>query len=344
MITSLKYYKGRGCNPYENLALEEYLLEHAEEGECLLYLWQNEKTVVIGRNQNPWKECKRAELEADGGKLVRRLSGGGAVFHDLGNLNFTFLVRKEDYDLTKQMRVIVEAVRALGIPAEINGRNDITAEDKKFSGNAYYSDGIHSYHHGTILINVDKEKLSQYLNVSREKLVTKGVDSVKARVVNLKEFREDLSVDMVREELLKAFSAVYGLPVSLGLTDEIEEEELSRLTDKFSSPGWNLGGKIAFQYGVERRFSWGGFELELQVEKGIITDCRVYSDAMEVEIFALLGECLIGCPFHSKAMEERILLLGQKEDTAGERFKSMKEDAAVIILRDIIAVLREENI
>ncbi len=332
MIKELNYCIAKGVNPFENLALEEYLLEHVKTGECLLYLWQNEKTVVIGKNQNPWKECRLEELNSDGGRLVRRLSGGGAVFHDLGNLNFTFLVRKEDYDVKKQMTVIVEAMKALGIPAEINGRNDITAEGKKFSGNAYYTDGIHSYHHGTLLINVDKENLSKYLNVSREKLVSKGVDSVKARVVNLREFREDITVALVREELIKTFSKVYGLPVSSCEFQGAEEGELQRLAGKFSSWEWNLGGKLSFDYRMERRFAWGSAELELKVDKGSLSDIRVYSDAMEVEIFQKIAEGISGCRFSSKAMAERL------QEIKG------REPEMTHILSDIIALVEEEKI
>ena len=105
MIKTIKYVDGRGCDPYLNLAIEEYLMQNVKEDECILYLWQNENTIVIGRNQNPWKECKVHEFERDGGHLVRRLSGGGAVYHDLGNLNFTFLVRKEDYDVNRQLEI-----------------------------------------------------------------------------------------------------------------------------------------------------------------------------------------------------------------------------------------------
>ena len=131
-----------GCfNPYQNMGLEEYLMYQAGEDECILYLWQNERTVVIGRNQNAWKECQTEELEGDGGYLARRLSGGGAVFHDLGNLNFTFLVRKENFNVEKQTEVILRAVNSLGIHAEKSGRNDITVDGCKFSGNAYLRSG-----------------------------------------------------------------------------------------------------------------------------------------------------------------------------------------------------------
>ena len=137
MIQSLHCLIGTSLNPYLNLATEEYLLDTVKPGQLILYLWQNERTVVIGKNQNAWKECRCQQLEEDGGFLARRLSGGGAVFHDLGNLNFTFLVPTADYDLSRQMSVILEAVRGLGIDAQKSGRNDVTVDGKKFSGNAF---------------------------------------------------------------------------------------------------------------------------------------------------------------------------------------------------------------
>ena len=138
MVTKLTYIESDQVNPYKNLAVEEYLLLHCEDKECILYLWQNQNTVVIGRNQNAWKECKVTKLEEENGHLARRLSGGGAVYHDLGNLNFTFLVNKDEYSLEKQLQVIINAMGRLGLKAEKSGRNDILIDGKKFSGNAFY--------------------------------------------------------------------------------------------------------------------------------------------------------------------------------------------------------------
>ena len=137
MINTLKIYITKNTYPYHNLTVEEYLTTHVQSGEIILYLWQNQHTIVIGRNQNAWKECKVSELEADGGHVVRRLSGGGAVYHDLGNLNFTFCVQKDDYSVDKQLSVIVQAVHNLGAAVRKTGRNDITVEGRKFSGNAF---------------------------------------------------------------------------------------------------------------------------------------------------------------------------------------------------------------
>ena len=281
MIDKISYIITAETNPYRNLALEEYLLKHVGETEAILYLWQNEKTVVIGKNQNPWKECKVAELEADNGKLVRRLSGGGAVFHDLGNLNFTFFASKENYNVEKQLEVIVKAVNNLGIPAEKSGRNDISVEGKKFSGNAFYSDGIHSYHHGTILVNVDMSKLSLYLNVSRDKLVSKGVESVRSRVTNLTEYRSDLDITRMKEVLMKAFSEVYGLQARKIDLTEINFIETEKLKEKFSSWDWIYGKKREFNYSLDKRFTWGDIDLRFVIDSGVIKQCAAYSDALE---------------------------------------------------------------
>lgn len=167
-------YKSDSLDPWYNLAVEEILLDTVRDG-FILYLWQNRDTVVIGKNQNPWKECRVRMLEKDGGYLARRLSGGGAVFHDLGNLNFTFLMNRSDYDLEKQVNVILTAVRSLGIPAEKNGRNDLVINGRKFSGNAFCFRKNSAYHHGTILVSSSLEKMTKYLQVPEEKSDPKGL-------------------------------------------------------------------------------------------------------------------------------------------------------------------------
>jgi lipoate-protein ligase A len=331
LIDKIKYIITTETNPFKNLALEEYLLKQVGEQECILYLWQNEKTVVIGKNQNPWKECKVAELEADGGKLVRRLSGGGAVFHDLGNLNFTFLVAKENYNVEKQLEVIIKAVNGLGIPAEKSGRNDITVEGKKFSGNAFYSDGFHSYHHGTILVNVDISKLSQYLNVSKDKLISKGVESVRSRVTNLTSYQVALDIKRMQKELIQAFGDVYKLQPEIFETSELDSAGLANLEEKFSSWEWIYGKKMEFNYSLEKRFAWGDIDLRFVVDSGKIKQCKIYSDSLETDLFELLTQRLTGCTFSTNAMLHVI-----------EEMKStMEADNLTRILAEIISFIHD---
>ena len=306
MITALSTYESGYFDPFLNLATEQHLLETVESGCCLLYLWQNENTVVIGKNQNPWAECRVSVLESEGGHLARRLSGGGAVFHDLGNLNFTFLVHSADYDLTKQQRVLLEACRSLGIPAELSGRNDLTADGRKFSGNAFYHNGTRSYHHGTIMVYVDGQKLSRYLTPAKAKLETKGVASVRSRVVNLKELCPTLTIPVLKQALVGAFERVYG---SRSATRVFTDEDLKRveeLREQYAGWAWRFGQKLPFTFRCEGRYGWGGVEIQLQVDEGVIRHASVYSDDMDFTFPPSLEAALAGCAFDLSALAARL--------------------------------------
>ncbi len=376
MIERLLVCRSRSFDPYENLALEEALLNRVGEGELILYLWQNERTVVIGRNQNPWKECRTALLAEEGGCLARRLSGGGAVFHDLGNLNFTFVMPAEDYDLPRQLTVIERACRSLGIPAERSGRNDLLADGRKFSGNAFYKHNGKAYHHGTLMVDVDMEMVQRYLSPSKAKLAAKGVDSVRSRVVNLREFVPSLTIDQLSDALIVALAEVYAVaahsvrhdeasgirhqatgdgereatgnrqqasedggreatgnrqqatgdggreaaakafplrgscPSAHTEADEVvpverispEEFELRELRAKYASDAWLYGQKLPFTLSVEDRFPWGGVELQLRVESGVIQAAKVYTDAMDETLAPRLEAALTGVPLRPEAL------------------------------------------
>lgn len=354
MITNINYYIARGTDPYENLAVEKYLTMHTQPGQCVLYLWQNEKTVVIGKNQNAWKECKNELLEEDGGHLARRLSGGGAVFHDMGNLNFTFCVRRDDYDVGRQLGVIVAAVRRLGISAEISGRNDVTVDGRKISGNAFYRCGDFCYHHGTILIDVDKQQMGRYLNVSSQKLKSKGVDSVKARVVNLRECTADpVTVSRVREEMLAAFSECYGLTAQPFEWPETAQASILADAAYFASWEWKYGQKIAFDHEMSRRFAWGDVDLQLTVDSGIITAVNLYSDAMEQAFIEALKERLRHQPYDCRALVALVVetdagmagalpMVMEKAPTKGMAGSSAPSDVIRQMKADICTLLESE--
>jgi len=329
MIKELYYVFGVGTNPYQNLALEEYLLENVKPGQCILYLWQNARTVVVGRNQNCWRECRIQKLEEEGGFLVRRLSGGGAVFHDLGNLNFTFLVEKADYDVAKQLEVILQGVRKFGIDAEKSGRNDITIEGRKFSGNAFYRAGSKRYHHGTILIDVDTEELSKYLQVSKEKLAMKGVESVKSRVMNLKECNSEIDVPQMKEKLLEAFGEVYGGELKEWQLLPKMAIEIQEKAAWFSSDLWKYGKSAPFEYEISHRFEWGDLCLQLAIEKGQVKEAGVWSDGMDAEFFPALSKALIGRRFSGQALAVGALEIQAADDLQ----KEMREDIADFLER-----------
>lgn len=302
MIKQLQICESTGHDPYRNIALEKFLLETVPEGTCILYLWQNKNTVVIGRNQNAWVECRTTLLEQEGGKLARRLSGGGAVFHDLGNLNFTFIMRQEDYDLDRQFDVILTACHSLGIPAEKSGRNDLLADGCKFSGNAFYHSQGRAYHHGTLLVDADMEKLSRYLTPSKAKLQAKGVSSVRSRVTNLKQLCPGLTCELLKQHMKQAFMQVYGLDA---LPVTVSEADLSVIDTSAKQLGdwqWCYGPKLPFSFACEERFTWGGIRLQLQVESGHVQRADVYSDAMDWSLGPAVTQALTGCRFTTEAL------------------------------------------
>lgn len=329
MIQKTYVYESFQTDPYRNIAIEKALLERVEPGQCILYLWQNKNTVVIGHNQNAWAECRTTLLEEEGGILARRLSGGGAVFHDVGNLNFTFLVRDEDYDVDRQLSVIQEALKGLGLEAVKSGRNDLLVDGRKFSGNAFYHRQGHAYHHGTLLVNVDMEKLGRYLTPPKAKLQAKGIQSVRSRVANLTEFIPELTCSSLRGYMKDAFAKVYGAePEDVVLTDA-ELEAVEKTAGELSTWQWLYGPKLPFSFCCEDRFDWGSIQLQLDVESGIIRDVRVYSDAMDWLISDNVAMALKGCRFNQQAMEEAL---------------AQKLGSQSPVYRDLCTLLRNQSI
>ena len=325
MIHKLSIYESPSFDPYYNLAVEKYLLDMVQPGQCILYLWQNENTVVIGSNQNAWKECRISTLEEDGGKLARRLSGGGAVFHDKGNLNFTFLMCENDYNIQKQLSVICEACAQAGIVAVPSGRNDVLTDGRKFSGNAFYHHQGKAYHHGTLLINADMEKMQKYLSPSKAKLESKGVASVRSRVVNLNQLSADLTCDTMKNYMIKAFERVYDAPADhITLQDDCSVYELQQ---RYASWDHLFGKPLPFSFSCEERFDWGNILLQLQVESGKVLQAKVYSDAMDHMIAPKLEQGLNGSRFTLDALRSAVV-------------ECLEEDTA----KDICSMLTNQNI
>lgn len=304
MICRLRYYISDSLDPYKNLAIEKYLLDSVGNDCCTLYLWQNENTVVIGKNQNPWSECRCKELESDGGRLARRLSGGGAVFHDTGNLNFTFICTEENYNLDKQLKVLQAACRLAGIETELSGRNDLLADGRKFSGNAFYRAKGKAYHHGTILINADLERMQKYLTPPKAKLSAKGVKSVGARVVNLSELSEGLTCQDMKTYMLSAFEKVYGMKAVQ--VKDTETQKVKLLADEYSSWNFLYGSTIPFSASAESHFSWGHARLLLQISEGIIANAQLFTDAMDGNLSEIVCHSITNCRFELNTIEKAL--------------------------------------
>lgn len=230
-----KYVVADCINPYRNLATEQFLMKYVSEGMFILYLWQNDNTVVIGRNQDAYAECLVDELQKDGGYLARRRSGGGAVYHDLGNLNFSVLTHKKDKKKVSYQWLVGTALNQLGIEMKYNGRNDLICQGRKFSGNATYEDEDKCCQHGTIMVSSNIQRMSRILTPEKSKLARNHVSSVESRVINLSDILSGITVESVRNEILTVCDA------SL-LEYEHDEIEIDSLTSFYASEEWIYGG------------------------------------------------------------------------------------------------------
>lgn len=301
---------GDSFDPWHNLAVEERLFDLAGADSCIFYLWQNKNTVVIGRHQNAWKECRTKLLEDEGGKLARRSSGGGAVFHDLGNLNFTFILPRDAYDVHRQLNVIRRAVADFGVHAEFTGRNDLVIAESgaKFSGNAFRFSERTGMHHGTIMVDVDVDKLGRYLAPGKDKLKAKGIESVRSRVCNLSALNPEITIEALIPALKKAFTEEYG-PADEMSMDEIRGPELTALEEKYAAWDFRMGRALPFDATLETRFAWGGITLELSLKEGLIREAQVYSDAMDEALIEKIAPALIGIRYENAALAQSVKAL-----------------------------------
>ena len=282
-------------NPYWNVAVENFFVAQQAQNQVVMYLWKNHRTVVIGQNQNPFAECNVDALLSDGGYVMRRTTGGGAVYHDDGNINFSFVAPYDLYDQLRQFEVIRTALRDYGLETELSGRNDILCNGRKFSGNAF-SKGTHQrLHHGTILIKGNMDDLSRYLKVRPSKLHKHGVASVQSRVVNLSELA-DITSENIVPHLVSAFEAVYGGKVQTIEFEELKQRpEVVELYNKYSSDEWLYGKWRNFTAQRSGQFDWGSIDISLTIDeqRGIITDIAVATDALEVGLADDLRRLLV---------------------------------------------------
>ena len=343
--------ESRSYNPWYNLALEEFLMQklsRAVKGESdltsILYLWQNQDTVVIGRNQNAWAECSTALLEAEGGKLARRTTGGGAVFHDLGNLNFSLLLPESDFDLDRNFQMIVDTVRQEGIPAERSGRNDILADGLKFSGNAFRINNGVGLHHGTLLVHSAFERVARYLTVAPAKLAAKGVASVHSRITNLQVIRPDITVEHLSAAMENSFINTFCSKASddkdtgsytierFTDSDFAQDPGLLTLQKQFESWDWRFGECIKFDSNIENKFDWGHIQIGLNVEQGVVSSARIYSDALDCDFIDPLISCLKGQRFHSGTLAEAVRRNAPEGEGFGVSRRQMADDIADLLL------------
>lgn len=305
-------------DPWFNLATEDFIFKDMDPETKTLFLWRNDKTVVIGRFQNPWTECNTQKMEEDNIKLARRQSGGGAVFHDLGNTNFTFLSAKSTFDKRANNQILTDALATFGLKAIPSGRNDIlvaTADgEKKISGSAFKETRDRSFHHGTVLIDTNMSMLGLYLNPNLKKLQSKGITSVRARVVNLKELAPDISHELLCERLIQSFFNYYQESCPIEILDHEHLKRIPALNEHFlkmSDWSWRFGEAPQFSHQMTERFNWGLVEVHLDVHKAFVEKAQIFSDSLHPEMIEQLMASLINIPYTKGAFQEAILKVVQ---------------------------------
>ena len=322
MPPKLKVILSDSVNPYLNLATEEWIFHEMEPTAQTLFLWRNDQTVVIGRSQNPWSECNLTKMKEDGVQLARRGTGGGAVFHDLGNTNFTFLSPKDAYKRENNVAIIQNALAKVGIKSMASGRNDLLleAEDgpRKFSGSAYREKRDRAFHHGTLLLHADLSRLANYLTPNPKKLQAKGKESVRMRVANLTEHAPQLNHEKIVELIVESFENFYGGKATverLSLDTLQAIPELKARHDALSAWDWLYGNTLEFSHQLDDYLSLGFFDFRFQVSEGVVQDVQIFSDCLSTEIVSDLQLGLKGKRYEGHSILSLTATLKAKHPT-----------------------------
>ena len=308
-VSRMLYLESASTDPYYNLALEQVVFDGPGQHETCCMLWQNHNTIVVGKHQNTLQEVNMAYVREHDVRVARRLSGGGAVYHDMGNVNFTFIAphRGVEMDFSAFCRPVAAALAQLGVTAEISGRNDMTIDGKKFSGNSQYIKHGRVMHHGTILYDSDLSVVGLALRVPEDKIISKGLQSVRSRVTNVRPYvKEDLPTSEFLARLRRALWDMHHMePLEL-TPEQLERTEHLRKT-LYSTWEWNFGASPPCQIVKKRRIEGcGQLEIHMDVEQGAIRTLHFYGDYFSVEEPEELAGLLLGCPLEEKALSRRL--------------------------------------
>lgn len=296
-------------DPRINLAIEEYALMHLDLERPYLLFYINEPSIIIGRNQNTVEEIHVDVCRERGIHVVRRLSGGGAVYHDTGNLNFSFITKDDGesfLNFRKFTEPVIEALHQLGVQAELTGRNDIQVGEKKISGNAQYASKGRMFSHGTLLFHANLKDVAEVLQVKADKFESKSTKSVRSRVANISDFlKETMTIEEFKQHLLHHIFGGGEIPqYRLTESDWKGIKEISQ--KRYANWDWNFGRSPRFNVQNRKRFPIGTIDVRLQVEKGIIRECSIFGDFFGVKDVKEIEERLTGRRYDRKAMEEAL--------------------------------------
>ncbi|WP_182200127.1 lipoate--protein ligase [Paraliobacillus salinarum] len=309
----MKFIDNQGItDPQINLAIEEYVLKNFGAEDTYLLFYINQPSIIVGKNQNTIEEINTKYVEEQGIKVVRRLSGGGAVYHDEGNLNFSFITKDDGdsfHNFAKFTQPVVEALQQLGVPAELKGRNDLLANGRKISGNAQFTTRGRMFSHGTLMYDSEIEHVVSALNVNAEKIKSKGIKSIRSRVANISEFMDrKLSMDAFKEHILKYIFDVEDVAnVPQYKLTEQDWRNIYQLSEKrYQQWDWNYGKSPAFDIQKSHKFESGLVDVRLDVSKGLIKNCKIYGDFFGIGDVSVIEESLVGTKYQRQALEEAL--------------------------------------
>lgn len=302
------YIESKSNDPAYNTALELFAFNELAQEDNVFYLWINKPCIVVGKNQNTRQEIDQKYCDENDIQIVRRISGGGAVYHDYNNLNYTIISSEEDkanFDFKSMSQPVIDALAEIGVDAHFTGRNDLQIGDQKFCGNAQYIRGNRMMHHGCIMFDVDLSVLSKALKVSKDKIESKGKKSVRSRVTNIKPHIEDQSytVKDFMEKLRKFMDEKYQM-TTYEVTDEDEKKIQEIMAEKNNSWDWVYGTNPEFSIQRYRRLPSGKVEANINVDQGKIKDLKFYGDFFGVKDVAELAKMLVGINYDRKSIEE----------------------------------------
>ena len=298
-------------DPRINLAIEEYVLKTMDvDKDSFLLFYINEPSIIIGKNQNTVEEINTEYVDANGIHVVRRLSGGGAVYHDLGNLNFSFIAKDDGEsfrNFKKFTEPVIEALTEMGVKAELLGRNDILVDGRKISGNAQFATNGRMFSHGTLMFDTEIEGVVSALKVRKDKIESKGIKSIRSRVANISEYlKEPMTIEQFRMAILKS---IFDGEEKIQYAELTEEDwanihELS--AERYGNWDWNYGKSPKFNMQHSHRFPVGGIDVRLQVNKGIIEEVNIFGDFFGVGEVAVIEDSLTGVKYDRQSIGEAL--------------------------------------
>ena len=328
---SMVFLESKGGDPAFNLALEQYVFDRMDRSKEYFMLWQNDNAVIIGKNQNAYAEVNAKVVEEKGVRVIRRLSGGGAVYHDMGNLNFTFIMDakvSEGLDIKLFCEPVAALLQSLGVDAQVNGRNDITIEGKKFSGNSQYLREGRVMHHGTIMFHSDLDTVAAVLNVAGDKFQSKAAKSVKSRVTNVKPYlKEAIDLGRFKELLIDFIAKNEPMEVHEFTAGELAEVEKIK-EERYATWEWNYGKSPEYAVQKERRIEGcGKIEAHMNTKDAQITEIEFFGDFFGIADNKELATLLIG-----KELKKDTLLAALQDIDITKYFHGITKEAFVDIL------------